>query len=230
MTLSVTGSSQMKAAECRQLKLQLSWVLGNDKSHDRFLESYRNFFARQGHASFGEVYRRQNKALYEEDIYQLDCVLNWEATDWFGSQSKYLQIGQAWCEAKQEVHGVFQWLTPNPLEAFHQATHPSDREVGLLSVAFGTLVGLETFVEHHFFSSRLRDEHRNYRLKACFQHDQRMLHVELHLNHKPGCQGKVTEYKFMVPYTNILKVVFYTNSFSFGRRGLIIQPMSSLWL
>ncbi|KAL3220704.1 hypothetical protein MRX96_005152 [Rhipicephalus microplus] len=42
-------------------------------------------------------------------------------------------------------------------------------------------------------------------LNATFPHDQRVLHVDLHLNHREGCAEQIAEYRFIVPYLNITK-------------------------
>ncbi|XP_040070228.1 uncharacterized protein LOC115329089 [Ixodes scapularis] len=207
----------MRPPDYYKLKLQLSWLRKDtDRDDSSFLRAYREFFSNHSLALCGspdafqlsEVYKKSTNSLYEEDIYQVDCIFDLELTGArFSAHTRYLQVGQLWCFAGQERRGVFHWLTPHPLEAFEQATHPADRDVRLVSLSFGTLVGLETFVEHHIFNGRMVDDHRDYRLKANFQHDQRMLHVDLHLNHKAGCGEKVTEYRFVVPYLNILKVL-----------------------
>ncbi|CAN8004352.1 unnamed protein product [Ixodes hexagonus] len=207
----------MQPPDHHKLKLQLSWLRRDtDKNDDYFLHAYKELFSKHCSTicgcpdafSLSEVYKKPANSLYEENIYQVDCVLDLEATGaWFGAHTKYLQVGQLWCNAGQETRGVFHWLTPRPLEAFQQATHPADRDVGLVSLSFGTLVGLDMFVEHQIFNGRVLDDHRDYRLKANFQHDQRMLHVDLHLNHKAGCGERVTEYRFVVPYLNVLKVI-----------------------
>ncbi|XP_077499924.1 uncharacterized protein LOC144110727 isoform X2 [Amblyomma americanum] len=203
-----------------QLKLQLSWLISEDEhSHDWRLAAYRAFFAKQApllgtDASFvlSEVFRKPVKSLYEEAIYQVDCSIQWPATMWFNLSYKYQQVGRAWCDAGRDGVGpegksLFQWLTPSLIGAFPLATHPVDRDVALLSVSFGTLVGLDTFVEHQIFSRRLVKDHRDYHLEATFQHDQRSLHIDLHLNHRSACSQKVAEYRFLVPYVNILKVL-----------------------
>ncbi|KAL3242633.1 hypothetical protein MRX96_002410 [Rhipicephalus microplus] len=51
---------------------------------------------------------------------------------------------------------LFQWLVPNPLEAFQ---HPYDQDVSLSSISFGTLVQLGVFVQHKLFSSSIVDDH-----------------------------------------------------------------------
>ncbi|KAH7944548.1 hypothetical protein HPB52_021365 [Rhipicephalus sanguineus] len=201
-----------------QLKVQLWWMLPDSRdSHEEFLEAYRTFFSEQtplvdvdATFSISEIYRKPNKNLYEEAIYHLDCTIEWPGVLWFGASTKYLQLGRAWCIAgRDKAHGkaLFQWLVPSPLEAFQLATHPYDRDVSLSSVSFGTLVQLGVFVQHQLFSSSIIRDHRDYWVNATFHHDQRVLHIDLHLNHRDGCAGRVAEYRFVVPYLNILKVL-----------------------
>nr|XP_050023600.1 uncharacterized protein LOC126517839 [Dermacentor andersoni]XP_054920510.1 uncharacterized protein LOC126517839 [Dermacentor andersoni] len=201
-----------------QLKLQLWWILSDrEESHDRYLDEYRAFFSEQAPLldvdatfSFSEVYRKPSRNLYEEPIYQLDCTIEWPGITWFGPSAKHLQVGRAWCNAGRDEgrdKALFQWLLPSPLEAFQLATHPVDRDVGLSSLSFGTLVKLATYFQHYKFSASVLQGHRNYWVRATFQHDQRTLHVDLHLNHHSGCEERVTEYRFIVPYLNILKVL-----------------------
>nr|XP_037289395.1 uncharacterized protein LOC119182888 [Rhipicephalus microplus] len=119
------------------------------------------------------------------------------------------QLGHAWCSAsrdKAREKALFQWLVPSPLEAFQLASHPFDRDVKLSSISFGTLVQLGVFVQHKLSSSSIIDDHRDYWINATFRHDQRVLHVDLHLNHREACAGLIAEYRFIVPYLNITKV------------------------
>ncbi|KAL1474154.1 hypothetical protein MTO96_038194 [Rhipicephalus appendiculatus] len=182
-----------------QLKLRLWWILPDGREgHDEFLDAYRTFFSEQtplvdvdATFSFSEVYRKAVKNLHEEVIYHLDCTIEWPGVVWFGPSTKYLQLGRAWCSAgRDKAHGkaLFQWLVPSPLDAFQLATHPFDRD-------------------HQLFSSSIIRDHRDYWVNAAFHHDQRMLHIDLHLNHREACGGRVTEYRFIVPYLNILKLV-----------------------
>ncbi|KAL3187436.1 hypothetical protein MRX96_025502 [Rhipicephalus microplus] len=118
------------------------------------------------------------------------------------------QLGHAWCSAscdKAREKALFQWLVPSPLEAFQLASHPFDRDVKLSSISFGTLVQLGVFVQHKLSSSSIIDDHRDYWINATFRHDQRVLHVDLHLNHREACAGLIAEYRFIVPYLNITK-------------------------
>ncbi|XP_077519236.1 uncharacterized protein LOC144129159 [Amblyomma americanum] len=97
--------------------------------------------------------------------------------------------------------GLFQWLMPSPTEAYPLATRPVDRDIALLSVSFGTLLGLGAFVEHQIVWRWLVKDH----LDATFQHEQRSLHVNLHLNLCNACPQQVAEYRLVVPYINVLK-------------------------
>ncbi|XP_075725741.1 uncharacterized protein LOC119179556 isoform X4 [Rhipicephalus microplus] len=199
-----------------QLKLQLWWIPPDGKeAHDEFLDAYRTFFKEQtplvdadATFFFSEVYRKAVKYLHEEAIYQIDCTIEWPGVVWFGPATKYLQLGHAWCSAsrdKAREKALFQWLVPSPLEAFQLASHPFDRDVKLSSISFGTLVQLGVFVQHKLFSSSIIDDHRDYWINATFHHDQRVLHVDLHLNHRGACAGLIAEYRFIVPYLNITK-------------------------
>ncbi|KAH7935086.1 hypothetical protein HPB52_003690 [Rhipicephalus sanguineus] len=198
------------------LKLQLWWILTDHRQgHDEFLDAYRAFFSKQvplvdveATFSFSEVYRKPVRNLYEEPLYLLDCTIEWPGVVWFGPSAKYSQLGHAWCNAgrdKANGKALFQWLVPSPMEAFQLATHPVDHDISLSSVSFGTLVQLGMFVQHHMFSSSIVRDHRDYWVNATFKHDQRVLHVDLHLNHRTACEGRVTDYRFIVPYLNILK-------------------------
>ncbi|KAH7978578.1 hypothetical protein HPB49_005943 [Dermacentor silvarum] len=200
-----------------QLKLQLWWILSDpSESHDRYLKEYRAFFSEQpplldvdATFSFGEVCCKQSRNLYEGSIYQVDCTIEWPGITWFGPSTKHLQVGRTWCNAGRDQgsnKALFQWLVPSPLEAFQLATHPLDWNVSVLSFSFGTLAELGTYVQHHQFSAYLYRGHRNYWVDSTFQHDQRSLHIDLHLNHRSGCEDQVAEYRFVVPYLNILKV------------------------
>ncbi|XP_077549800.1 uncharacterized protein LOC144162939 [Haemaphysalis longicornis] len=210
----------------RQLKVTLSWVLSDsDTDCQQYLEAYQLFLAeqatlidREATVEFSNVYQRPTKGLYEEPLLNIDCVVEWPGYDWFGLSSKYDQVGRAWCEEGRKRcnllkcwgrarRGMIQWMFLSPAEAFPQGTHPVDRDVGLLSVSFGTLVHMDTFVEHHIFSGCLKNGHRNYRTQATFQHDQRMAHIDLHLNHLGECDEPLSEYRFLLPYANILKVL-----------------------
>ncbi|XP_037508921.1 LOW QUALITY PROTEIN: uncharacterized protein LOC119385548 [Rhipicephalus sanguineus] len=171
-----------------RLKFQLWWILSDGRdSHDEHLDAYRLFFSEQSRLlngdatfSFSDVYRKPSRHLYEETIYIVDCTIEWP---------------------------VFQWLVPSPLEAFPLATHPVDRDVSLASVCFGTLAQLRTYVQHQMFSALVVHNHRNYWVNATFHHDQRLLHIDLHLNHCDDCETQVVDYRFVVPYLNILKVL-----------------------
>ncbi|XP_070384354.1 uncharacterized protein [Dermacentor albipictus] len=204
-------------ATCHQLKLQVWWILSDRReSHDRYLDEYRVFFSEQALLldvdatfSFSEVYHEPSRNFYEEPIYQLDCTIEWPGITWFGPSAKHLQVGRAWCNASRDEgwdKALFQWLVPSPLEAFQLATHPVDRDLRLLSLSIGTLVKLAAYIQHHTFFASVLHGHRNYWVRATFQHDQRTLHVDLHLNHHSGCEDRITEYRFVVPYLNILKV------------------------
>ncbi|XP_049517024.1 uncharacterized protein LOC125942827 [Dermacentor silvarum] len=201
-----------------QLKLQLWWILSDPgESNDRYLEQYRAFFSEQAPLldvdatfSFGEVCHKQSRNLYKESIYQVDCTIEWPGITWYGPSIKHLQLGRAWCNAGRDQgfnKALFQWLVPSLLEAFQLANHPLDRNVGLLSFSFGTLAELGTYVQHHQFSAYLYRGHRDYWVDSTFQHDQRSLHIGLFLNHRSGCEDRVAEYRFVVPYLNILKVL-----------------------
>ncbi|KAL3187434.1 hypothetical protein MRX96_025501 [Rhipicephalus microplus] len=120
------------------------------------------------------------------------------------------QLGHAWCSAsrdKAREKALFQWLVPSPLEAFQLASHPFDRDVKLSSISFGTLVQLGVFVQHKLSSSSIIDDHSDYWINATFHHDQHVLHVDLHLNHREACAGLIAEYRFIVPYLDITKVM-----------------------
>ncbi|KAH6941253.1 hypothetical protein HPB50_015350 [Hyalomma asiaticum] len=196
-----------------QLKLQLWWI--PREGQDTGVEIYRSFFQEQtllvdidATFSMSDVRTKPVKKLHEESISQIDVTIEWPRVSWLGAPAKYLQLGAAWCNAGQnKAYTSFQWLVPCPLEAFQHATHPFDRDIRLSSVAFGTLVQLGTFVPHHLFSSSIVHDHRNYWVDATFLHDQRMLNIDLHLNHRSACEGHLTEYRFIVPYLNIRKVL-----------------------
>ncbi|KAH6919537.1 hypothetical protein HPB50_029475 [Hyalomma asiaticum] len=192
----VPGAASRDSEESRpptyhQLKLQLWWI--PRKGQDDAVETYRSFLEKQALLvdidatfSMSDVHTKSVKKFYEESIYQ---------------------VGAAWCNAGQnKTYTAFQWLVPSTLDAFQHATHPFDRDIRLSSVAFGTLVQLGTFVQHNLFSSSIVRDHRNYWVDATFQHDQRLLHIDLHLNHRSACEGHLTEYRFIVPYLNILKL------------------------
>ncbi|KAH7979748.1 hypothetical protein HPB49_010807 [Dermacentor silvarum] len=202
-----------------QLKLQLWWILSDPgESHDRYVKEYRAFFSEQASLldvdatfSFGEVCRKQSRNLYEGlRIYQVDCAIEWPGITWFGPSAKHLQVGCAWCNARRDQgsnKALFQWLVPSLLEAFQLATHPVDRNVSLLSFSSGTLAELGTYVQHHQFSTYLYRGHHDYWVDSTFQHDQCSLHIDLHLNHRSGCEDHVAERRFVVPYLNVLKVL-----------------------
>ncbi|KAH6940904.1 hypothetical protein HPB50_010158 [Hyalomma asiaticum] len=167
-----------------QLKLQLWWI--PREGQDTGVEIYRSFFQEQtllvdidATFSMSDVRTKPVKKLHEENIFQVDVTIEWPRVSWLGAPAKYLQ----------------------------HATHPFDRDIRLSSVAFGTLVQLGTFVPHHLFSSSIVHDHRNYWVDATFLHDQRMLNIDLHLNHRSACEGHLTEYRFIVPYLNIRKVL-----------------------
>ncbi|KAL3205572.1 hypothetical protein MRX96_040750 [Rhipicephalus microplus] len=87
----------------------------------------------------------------------------WQRSELYRKVVKYLheELGHAWCSASADKacrKALFQWLVPNPLEAFQ---HPYDRDVSLSSISFGTLVQLGVFVQHKLFSSTIVDDHCN---------------------------------------------------------------------
>ncbi|KAH7978574.1 hypothetical protein HPB49_005939 [Dermacentor silvarum] len=220
----------------RQLKLQLWWILSDpSESHDRYLKEYRAFFSEQAPLldvdatfSFGEVCCKQSRNRYEESIYQVDCAIEWPGITWFGPCAKHLQLGHAWCNAGRDQgsnKALFQWLVLSPLEAFQLATRPLDWNVSLLSFSFGTLAELGTYVQHHQFSTYLYRGHPNYWVDSTFQHDQCSLHIDLHLNHRSGCEDHVAERRFVVPYLNVLKVLINEKRFIELYLHLKIPPM-----
>ncbi|KAL1433182.1 hypothetical protein MTO96_012769 [Rhipicephalus appendiculatus] len=97
---------------------------------------------------------------------------------------------------------VCHWLVASPLEAFQLATQPGNRDVNLSTVSLGTLVQLGMFVQHQF-SFIICD----YCINATFQNDRPLLHVDLRLNHRDTCEARVTEYRSIVPYLSILRVL-----------------------
>lgn len=201
--------------EVHQLKLQLAWILPESETNsDSFVSAYCDFFERHTSGTnrgetyeIGSVHQRPAKSLYEETIYYVDAVLNTGAAGWFGPHTRYAELTQSWCDAGRKKQGIFQWLTPALAEAFPRSTHPSDWEVPLSSLTFGTLYGLDAFVEHQKFNRRPMNGHSDYRLTARFQHDQKVLYIDLHLNHKDGCHETMSAFRFVITYQTVLKVL-----------------------
>ncbi|XP_064477373.1 uncharacterized protein LOC135391172 [Ornithodoros turicata] len=203
----------MSSSTC-QLKIRLTWILpDSEQNSDRFLCAYHDYFERhvaelnKGETyEIGDVQRKPRKNFYEEQTYFADAVLNAGGVEWFGAHSRFARLGESWCDLGRQNKGVFQWLTPLDNEAFPRSRHPTDWEVNLSSLTFGTLYGLDGFIEHQKFTRKPTDGHRDYRLTARFQHDQKVLYLDLHLNHK-DCSETVSNYRFVTAYQNILKVL-----------------------
>ncbi|KAL1478092.1 hypothetical protein MTO96_035231 [Rhipicephalus appendiculatus] len=183
---------RIMAAPNHRLKLQLWWILSDQRdSHDQHLDAYRLFFTEQSRILeddatfwFSDVYPKTCRHLYEETIYIVDCTIEWPGVTWCNLSSKYLQVGRAWCDTS--------WYVGHDKELFQWL--------------------LETFVQHQVFSASIVNHHRNYWVNATFHHDQRLLHIDLHLNHGDNCEKRVVEYRFVVPYLNMLKVLINEKS------------------
>ncbi|XP_049517023.1 uncharacterized protein LOC125942825 [Dermacentor silvarum] len=141
--------------------------------------------------------------------HQLKLQLWWILSDPGESHDRYLEQYRAFFSEHApllDVDATFSFgEPPRGLSVGHSPPGP---EVSLLSFSFGTLAELGTYVQHHQVSAYLYCGHRDYWVDSTFQHDQRRLHIYLHLNHRSGCEDRVAEYRFVVPYLNILKVHF----------------------
>ncbi|CAN7999514.1 unnamed protein product [Ixodes hexagonus] len=157
--------------------------------------------------NISDVSKKAVSVVYDGQMRQVLCTVTLGHSATVSEiRTLYGTLARQWCTAGATTEfpsRQLQWLTPNRDRGFKRRWKPSEHDISLDSISFGTFANLSIFAESHTIRTQLP---RGFRLKCVFKHDERMLQIYLILRHSCSIT-EVDVYQLLIPYQNILRLV-----------------------